>query len=160
MAEDKEKKYIKIGARYPYKGHWCYASSYIPNCDMEGERCFKDEEIYWKEPDEICYIGSSAFTDWDLDVPFRIIHIANDFDRNVYYKPVAFSHNDIVEKAKTFLKDNPSFKSILPEDLAYRVFLKAQWALYDYDTWPGTFLNRRNLFAVAAEELMKPVKLE
>lgn len=135
MAEDKEKKYVKIGTRCKFNdGSLYFEFGYIPGCpgiDGWGCICFKDEEIYINEPDEICYMSeSNFFNSFDEDLHRFIGHTVTPaiaFSHTP--KSGCWTHNDILRRCENIVKLVPAYKNLNPEELAHRVFLAAIWTL-------------------------------
>ena len=175
MAEDKEKKYIKIGKRYEIKEGMAFECGLLPKVANLQEFCFKDEEVYLNEPNEICYVDDLCFHKWfDLVYNGQISeeeeeevfeHCENDelqvfvWDKNRkasgLYDEAVWSHKSILKKCASFLKKNPHYAPIDPEDLAYKVFLDAKGSIRVRPALEGSPLFEPDSFTAAADALLK-----
>lgn len=141
-------KPIKIGKRNKMRGYIAFECDAIPGCpgvDGWGCMCFKDEEIFWNEPDEVCYVAECEFLNsFEEDqrrwCSFNLYPQTEFASRGL----TAWSKNDIIAQCKKFLKYNTYYKLDL-EEFAYRVFCEATWTLptYNDDTFgiTSTFLE-------------------
>lgn len=129
-------KPIKIGKSYQMSNCTTFECAGIPGCpgvDGWGCMCFKDEDIFWNAPDEVCYVAESAFLNsFDEDQRRWANFSLFPQTKSAYMGVMAWSHNLIVEECKKFLKFNPQY-DINIEEFAYRVFCDATWNLPAYN---------------------------
>lgn len=172
MAEDKEKKYIKIGKRYKTQKGWAFECGLLPLNGVFQSYCFKDEEVYTNEPDEVCYVDDLCFRKWfDLVIRGEIskdeeeevfekcendelktfVWEGSDHEKEIYGSAV-WSHKSLLVKSTEFLKKNPRYAAVDPEQLAYKVFVDAKEIITVYPS--GEPLNEPDNFTKAAQELI------
>lgn len=174
MAENEKKNYIKIGKRYKVKEGMAFECGLLPKKGNFQAYCFKDEEVYLNEPDEICYVDDLSFHKWfDLiyngkiseeEEEMAIENCEND-ELQIFiwdeerrtsglYKTSVLTHKSILAKCVEFLRKNPEY-NLDPEDLAYRVFLDIDSALITECWFKGTPLEEPDSFTAAAITLLK-----
>lgn len=130
--EENKRKYIKIGKRYWIRDHYAFESDLIPGTPdiLQGTgmcRCFKDEEVFWNEPDQVCYICEGAFNDFGLN-DWHVVNILDDGIDVHMFHTIAWTRNQIEEWCMKWLKKHPSYVINL-DDFTYQVFLEANWNL-------------------------------
>lgn len=122
MEEEKtEKKYLKIGKRYEVRDHYTFERGYVPEWDLIGDGagvCFKDEEIFFNEPDEVCYVPEAAFVDGFEDLKPVFLATADETPG-----PWGWTANMFREECKKFLVSHPKFQLDVDE-FAHRLFLE------------------------------------
>ncbi len=125
--EEKKKDYIKIGKRYRIRDHFTYEHGYVPEWDLtnsgQGSICFKDEEIFLNEPDEVCYICECAFLNgYENDAPSWCTISTGAFTE----QPLGWTANQIREECRKFLLSHPRFRLDVDE-FAHYYFTVMTW---------------------------------
>ncbi len=116
-----EKKYLKIGKRYQIRDYYTFEHGYCPEWDIIGDCagvCFKDEEIFFNEPDEVCYVPETAFIDRfeNLLPVFRALADATPGQWG-------WTANMFRAECEKFLISHPSF-NLDVDEFAHRLFLE------------------------------------
>lgn len=152
MEENNQREYVKIGKRYKMaNGNEVYEWGGIPDCPgIEGWGCicFKDEEIFLNEPDEICYMSeSNFFNSFEEDLPRFIVHTIMPETRFSRTKESGcWTANDFIRDSRNFVKYVPAYHNLDPVELAHRVFLAATWTMRK---------ETRNFFAQEAAKMLE-----
>lgn len=125
--EEEKKKYIKIGKRYWIRDHYTYMHGCVPEWDLtnsgQGCNCFKDEEVFLTEPDEVCYICECAFLDsYENEAPRWCMISTGAFTE----KPMGWTANEMKEECQKFLISHPKF-SLDVDEFTHYYFKVMTW---------------------------------
>ena len=126
---EENNKYIKIGKCYTTNGVKSYECGYVREWDVVGDGymgcvAFKDEEVFLKEPDEICYIPEFAFSECrpQGEGPYwHLVTLDSPREESIYKKPWSYTANELRELCADFLRTHPRFKFDL-DDFTYFFF--------------------------------------
>lgn len=128
---EEEKKYLKVGKRWRTKDHYCYQCGYVREWDIVGDGlmgcvAYKDEEVFLKEPDEICYMTEVCFhNSFETELQrWIIVAVMPPREKSLYTTPWAWTANELKKECEKFLKRNPKFDFDLDE-FTHFFFLKS-----------------------------------
>lgn len=156
---EEKNDYIKIGYYHlRNNGNKTYACAPIPGCpgvEGWGCMCFKDEEIFLNEPQEVCYIAECMFLNsFDEDLQRWCLFEIGEKIKHCYGE-ATWTHDELLEASIAYLKKTNL--PISPEELAYRVFCDATWSLH---ATPDSRLGITSNFHEAAQQIMKEKEKE